>query len=74
MKSCSEARTWRVATTPSAVSRNRAPVNASREKSTGELFIVRPLDFRQLGDHGDDGNHERGAEEFGDSEKTQLGE
>ena len=36
MKSCSDARTWRVATTPKAVSRNSAPVRASRAKMTGK--------------------------------------
>ena len=56
MKSCNDARTWRVATTPSAVSRKRAPVKASSAEMIGkdELLIIAFLDFRQPRNHCDD--------------------
>jgi hypothetical protein len=46
MKSCNDARTWRVATTPSAVNRKSAPVKASRAEMIGkDELVIMGLDF-----------------------------
>src|SRR6266699_5929916 len=77
IKSCRDASTCRVATTPSAVSRNSAPVNASsadRMEKDGLSIVFSLSDFGEPGDHGDDRGHESGAEKFRDAEQPQLGE